>query len=317
MAEAEEKQPDPTLTNDGGGGDAAPVSPDPAPKADAPSSVADVTPTVKDPTEAEPEKEDISTSEEEDSKEVKHIEVEKPDDVPSDWWDSDKGTLSKDKVIAEMEKKDKIAKDLRNIIAKGTKAPEKADDYKFEPTDAVKALEIHTDDELMGVVREIAFNQGFSNDQFNNFLNEYFGAMIDGNFIDTPLSEAEAKTKQTEFFNAEKDKLGDNADKIIQSSVDFIQRKVISGVFTERERDLMIGFMDKGAESIRIIDKLRQASGEQSIPTTNSKVEGLKSDEDIAGEWHSYSDKEKHEIMEKRSKAGRSITLPAQFFRKG
>lgn len=252
----------------------------------------------------------VSIKEEEEPK--KEIEVEKPEGLPNELWDKKQGTLIVDKTLEELNKQTKMASDFRKKISKGLKAdmPEKPEGYIFEPVKDISDLKIGEDEhgkKTLETAKQAAFKSGIGQSQFNDFVNNYFKNLLDTGIIKKPLSEAEAKLENQKFMAEQKAKLGDNAEKIITGNVQWIEQNYKHGIFNEADKKILVDFLDKSAENILIIDKLRKLTGEPEMPIINTKIEGLPSDEEImrkrsAGE---YSEEEFDKVMAARLKAGR------------
>jgi hypothetical protein len=272
---------------------------------------------TKEPKEEQDEKINVT----DDKPEEKKIVVEKPDGLPDELWDKERGMLVEDKVLAELNKQTKIANDIRKRMSKGLKAdvPDKADGYVIEFDKELVDFKIGEDEkgkEILQGFKEISFKNNMSQSQANGLLNDYFKMLIEKGIVEKPLSEAEQKLANQKFIAEQKSKLGDNADKLITGTVQWIDRNYKSGLFSEAEKDILTKFADKGAENILIIDKFRKMTGEPEIPTTNVKVEGLPSDEEIARgmKENRYSDTELQKIMEKRYRSGKTEPISAKYF---
>jgi hypothetical protein len=258
----------------------------------------------------------VSTREE--PQEPKKTEVEKPEGIPEHLWDKEKGELITDKAVEELNKQTKMASDFRKKISKGLKAdlPEKAEDYVFEPNKEIADFKIGEDEEgkkTLETAKQAAFKSGIGQTQFNDFVNNYFKNLSDLGIIEKPLSEAEAKIASDKFRSEQKAKLGDNAERIINGTVHWIEQNHQQGFFSEAERDILKSFADKGANNILILDKLRKMTGEPEIPLSNVKIEGLPSDEEIKRKFDNdeYTEEEFDKVMADRIKAGRPKNLPA------
>lgn len=256
-----------------------------------------------------------------DKEEPKKIKVEKPEGLPDELWDAENNMLIEDKVLAELNKQTKMAADFRKKISKGLKAdmPEKAEGYIFEPDKDISNLKIGEDEQgkkTLETAKQAAFKSGIGQSQFNDFVNNYFKNLLDAGIIKKPLSEAEAELEHQKFIKEQKAKLGDNADKIITGTVQWIDRNYKTGIFNESQKDILTKFADQNAENVKILDLLRKMTGEPEIPITNAKVEGLPSDEEIARgmKENKYSDTELQKIMEKRYKSGKTGPISIKHF---
>jgi hypothetical protein len=250
---------------------------------------------------------------------IRDDEKEKPEGIPEELWDTKTGQLVTDKTIAELTKQTKMASDFRKKISKGLKAdlPEKADDYVFEFDKELSDLKIGEDEKgkkILNGLKNVAFKSGIGQSQLKDFVNGYFKMLIDTGVVEKPLSEAEAKLANQKFIAEQKTKLGDNAERIITGTVQWIEQGKNQGFFSETEKDTLIKFADAGAENILILDKLRKMTGEPEIPITNTKIEGLPSDSEIKRKHdnNEYTEEEFDKIMAMRIKAGRPKYLQSE-----
>jgi len=242
-----------------------------------------------------------------------------PEGVSVELWDAEKNVFNTEKTKEEIARLTKIATDFRKKISKGVNPPKKAEEYSFSPVEDIKTLELEKNEktkEIIDEIKKVALEQGLSQPQFDGFLNGYFKMLIDKKMVEKPLTTEEIEAKNEEFKKTELAKLGDNPEKTISNAVQFIDSKYKSGILNEEEKKALIGFIDAGAINILAIDKIRQSTGEEFIPVTGTKVEGVPSDAEIAQNWKTYTDEQKRDLMEKRIKAGRSERIDASLFRK-
>ena len=251
----------------------------------------------------------------------KKVTLEKPEGLPEHLWDKEQGNLIVDKTVEELARQTKIANDIRKKMSKGLKAdvPTKAEDYVFTFDKSLAELKIGEDEKGKMVINElknIAFKNNMSQSQADGFVNDYLKMLVEKGIVQKPLSEAEAKIENDKFIREQRAKLGDNADKIITGAAQFIEQNFKTGIFSEKEKDTLIKFIDSGADNILIIDKLRKLTGEPEVPLTNMKVEGLPSDAEIARNMEAgkYTPEEEAEIFKKRSKAGRTEPISIEHF---
>lgn len=240
--------------------------------------------------------------------------VSKPDNIDASLWDEKAGVLKSDEVIKTLETQAKQIKDFRRIISKGTNAPEKVDDYAFEPSKDIEEMNFKFDDKVMDELKGIAFKNAMSLTQFNNFINGYLETLKSNGLIENPKSEEEIKKESEEFRSNEMKKLGSNPTLIIDGVANFINTQWKNGSLSETEKEILVNFADQNADNILVLNKIRLMTGEKEVPVISATNDGLPSDEQIAKEWSTYTNEQQMQIMDKRIKAGRNPQLPVEFF---
>lgn len=151
----------------------------------------------------------------------------------------------------------------------------------------------------------------------NNLTKEQHRAIVD--FMNNVLektgifdtrTDLEKKAQQEEWLKNEKAKLGENADKIINSNVEFINN---FGMFNKEQKNELLNFMSRNALSCSVVNTLKNCliGNEKSIPS-DIKVGGLADDYTLAKEYYDEktSDRRREEIINQRIEAGRTGFLP-------
>jgi len=229
--------------------------------------------------------------------------------LPEDIIDND--AISNDKLKDYLAQRDEDKKkdekrinDLRAKVSKKDK-PENADGYFFKSEKYETIINDNENmQELMTGLKEKCHEQGMGQTEFEFVANQMLELGEKEGLIDT-RSDEEVKQWKAE----EKAKLGDNADEVIKSSVDFVNA---SKIFNEEEKDILKGLMNQGAGFIGIVNKMNRLFGDPNpIPVGNEVTSGLKSDAEL---WSEYSNPETtpfrcKQIIEQRAKAGRKGKL--------
>jgi hypothetical protein len=206
--------------------------------------------------------------------------VTRPDNIPESFWDAEKNALKTDDLLKSYDDAEKRAKGLRDKLAKGWQnVPDDATKYAFELPDTFKETlaDGELNEEMVDFAKAAAFESGLSQEQFNNFmgriipqLHEY-GISLD-NREPTP-EEVEAQQKEiAEAKQAEFQKLGDGADRIIANVRANLQTIKSQNIFTESELDLIQNGLGSSADGVLILDKMFTKMFGQKTAITNFDV---------------------------------------------
>jgi hypothetical protein len=123
------------------------------------------------------------------AEEVVSTIAERPENIPADFWDADKGAVNTDKLLETYSKTDKIAKDLRAQISKGYQnPPETIEGYELQLDESLQAY-VPSDDPLVAVAKEAAYEIGMSVGQFNNFIAPMIAKMADKGMFEAANAE--------------------------------------------------------------------------------------------------------------------------------
>jgi hypothetical protein len=206
--------------------------------------------------------------------------VTRPDNIPESFWDAEKNALKTDDLLKSYDDAEKRAKGLRDKLAKGWQnVPDDATKYAFELPDTFKETlaDGELNEEMVDFAKAAAFESGLSQEQFNNFmgriipqLHEY-GINLD-NREPTP-EEIEAQQKEiAEAKQAEFQKLGDGADRIIANVRANLQTIKSQNIFTESELDLIQNGLGSSADGVLVLDKMFTKMFGQKTAITNFDV---------------------------------------------
>jgi hypothetical protein len=173
----------------------------------------------------------------------------RPADVPEQFWD-------KEKKAVNYTAWNKSHNDTRQALKaaqgnKGTKV-DAAEGYKYDPPAGIPDhINTAPDDPTVLALRSIAFEAGLSQEQFATLTKGYF--------------EHAARLLPAPDLAAEKAKLGDNAEAVMNAVEGFGRDLVQSGIWSPEEFDEIVG-LGSTATGLRALNKLRESLGGQQIP---------------------------------------------------
>lgn len=208
-------------------------------------------------------------------------------------------------------KKD-IQEDKKEEKQEEKKIEEKGIEYDYKP-DSKYSKYYESDKETQNNLKQ--FNK-LAKD--NNFTKEQHKAVIDfmNNIMEKvgifdTRSETEIKVDNENWIKEEKAKLGENADNIINSNVEFVNN---FGMFNEEQKKELLNFMGKGALSCSIVNIIKNCllgGTSKNIPT-DLNIGGLPDDYTLAKEYNNpnTTEKRREEIIRQRIEAGRNGFLP-------
>jgi hypothetical protein len=201
-----------------------------------------------------------------------HFEA-RPEHVPENFWKKDEegdgGTI-------ELEALTKSHKDLRSRQATKGKAPAKPEDYTFEFTSPVEGMDIKGDDMLVTAFRQVAFDEGMPQEQFNRIAGKYSAALI--NFMKGKIDAGEMEQYDQDV---ELKKLGENGKPLMDGVKGWLKGLVTRGLLSEGQFTRLVTSGDY-ADGISGLAVLRSLAGEVPIPLGQPlEGEGMPSDEDL------------------------------------
>lgn len=175
---------------------------------------------------------------------------ERPEWMPEQFWDEKDGP--------DLEGLSKSYQELRAKMSSGKhKAPK---DGKYDVRTLIDQG-VAEDDELLTSFSSFAAENGMSQDQFDTIVGmymEHMGGMMEANDVDV---------------QREMDKLGRNADKVIQSTSQWLTKLGTSGVLAAEEVDA-IASAATSADFVKALNKIRDSYGERTIPSTDVQETG-------------------------------------------
>jgi|GEM_PF-3136029 len=191
----------------------------------------------------------------------------RPENVPEKFWDAKTGAIRSDALL-------KSYLDAEKKLGSGAgKAPAKPEDYRLEPSDALKEKGVvgyDMKDPALSAALAAAAANGVTNQQMNAIA-----AAVMGVAADQDIGVDPAKVVEREFK-----KLGPNAQSIVDGVDGWLHGMAQSGVLSDTELS-EARFMAGTALGTRVMVKLMEASGEAPIPLRGGHVDGLPSKEEL------------------------------------
>lgn len=197
--------------------------------------------------------------------------VERPEFLQEKFWDKEKGE-------PRLENMAKAYKDLEQKLFKGAgKPPKSPDDYQLNLEDEkIKALFADGDplkDPVMQALNQKLHDKGVSQDIYESVMNVALEAIADHMEENPGPDPIDVK--------AEKEKLGKNADAIIENQVQFLSGMFKRGEINEAQAQEIL-ILTETAEGINALQALRSHYGEkQSIPMNLGSKGGIKSADEL------------------------------------
>jgi len=171
------------------------------------------------------------------------------------FWSSDDGP--------DLEGLAKSYTELRSKMSSGKHKAPKDGNYDMSVLEGVP-----DDDPLLTSFTAFAKESGLSQDQFDQISKMYMenmGEMFGGIEVDV---------------QREMDKLGKNADKVLQSTSQWLGKLQSSGVLTSEETEALTNAA-QSADFVKAINKIRDSYGEKSIPAIEVQESGAMSKADL------------------------------------
>tara|TARA_S200002703_G_scaffold159224_1_gene171950 strand:+ start:915 stop:1715 length:801 start_codon:yes stop_codon:yes gene_type:complete len=161
-----------------------------------------------------------------------------------------------DKEGPDLEGMAKSYTELRSKMSQGKHKAPKDGNYDMSSVEGIPS-----DDPLLSDFSNFAKDNGLSQDQFDQITSMYM------QHVGEMFGQIETDVQ------AEMDKLGKNGDKIVKAVSQYIGKLSQSGVLNESETNALIEAASS-ADIVRAINKIREASGERSIPATDIQESG-------------------------------------------
>jgi len=240
---------------------------------------------------------------------------EKPEGFPDEYWDAEAKGPNAQALFEAVQKQEKIAKDLRAKMGKGShKPPEKPEQYSFKPSE--KAAEhIKDGDPLVAAAQKIAHKHGLSQQQYEGFMAEISDSMVDiaAQMGDesSPANEEARKAYIQEQIKA----IGPNGPQVLRAVQSWANELKADGVFNEDDVDTMVNEGLTSAKMVQMFNRLRSRMGGSSVPM-DTIDDGLPPDSEIADMIDkAYESKDAvkirkaEQMLDKRRAAGRPEKL--------
>jgi len=165
---------------------------------------------------------------------------ERPDFMPEQFWSDEDGP--------DLEGMAKSYTEMRTKMSQGKHKAPKDGNYDMSSLEGIP-----DDDPLLTDFSKFAADSGLSQEQFDQITSMYMqhvGEMYGS--VETDIQ-------------AEMAKLGKNADKVLQSTSQWLGKLQSSGVLSEGETEALVNAA-QSADIIRALNKIRDSYGERAIP---------------------------------------------------
>lgn len=209
--------------------------------------------------------------------------MERPEDLPAEFWDEEAGNFKSNDIYEEMKKQKDIALGLRQKLSKGiptSEAPEAPESYQLDSENIAEVLgyEIPEDDVGLGIFKKVAFENGLSQTQFESIFTGYMKEAVENE--DLKYDDEQEQVDPQEYIDAEMGKLGKEAPALVQGIKNWNQQLFYDGLFNEEQLKTAQN-MGMNAEEIRVINIYRAAAGNLSIPEMGNTIDGMPSQQEI------------------------------------
>lgn len=191
---------------------------------------------------------------------------QRPEGVPEQFWDADKGEIRTDSVL-------KSWRDLRAKVSQGVeRPPEKPDAYALPKVEGLPEGFLGGEsDTLWPTIREAAHKAGISQKQLDALASPFLAAVAEQMKGQAPADPVAQEAAEREAAQAELAKLGPNAATFVRDIGGWLKGMAGRGLFTAEEVQALRGVST--AAGMRALGKLRELTGEQPIPTDAIQAE--------------------------------------------
>lgn len=235
--------------------------------------------------------EDLTTPEEQQDTSINVFEeetpeavtVERPEDLPEQFWDADTGTFKSNELYDEYKKEKGIALGLRQKLSKGQPAAaESPESYQLDAEKMADAgLNISDDDPGLKIFKQVAFDNGLDQEKFEKIFTEYMSAASNNKEIqEMNQPQGASEEQQQEYVKSELEKLGPDSSAVVQGIKNFHQQLFYDGLLSKEDFETAQN-MGMSASEIRVINAYRMKSGDMSIPESPSVIDGSESEAEI------------------------------------
>ncbi len=197
--------------------------------------------------------------------------------LPDQFWDADNKQVRADALFKAFSDTksgyDKLVnekKTLEEQLQQGKQGqgqvPESPEGYEFQQPEGLNR-DVPADDPLLTQFKQVAHKNGIDQETFNAVAGEF-------------LTNIEEQVGPPVDMNAEREKLGPNADTLLQTTARWVDGLVDDGILSQSERDEVLA-IGETAEGVKALNKIRERMGEKPIPTEGAKVSELPSKEEL------------------------------------
>ena len=237
--------------------------------------------------------------------ETKPEKPQRPEHVPEQFWDADKGEV-------KVEAMAKSWTDVRAQLSKGVqKPPDKPEGYTLPKIKGLPEGVIKQDDKLLGKLRGAAHAAGVSQGQFEQLAAAYLGELTEHLKANPPQTQEARKAAQDAFVAEQIKSLGATAQAQLDTLESWGKALKTRGLLSESEHQAF-RLAAYTADGVRMLHKIRALAGEQAIPIDPAAVPESGSLEDayaLIAKGDDDSKAKARRILEALDKAG---LLPSQ-----
>lgn len=209
--------------------------------------------------------------------------VQRPEDLPEQFWDEEKGVFKADELYDEYKKEKDKSLGLRQKLSKGQPVPpESPESYQLDAEKMAEAgLSIQDDDPGLNIFKQVAFDNGLDQEKFEKIFTEYMEAALESKEIqEMNQPQDPSEEDQQAYIDSEIKKLGDNAQGQIQGIKNWFQQLHYDGVLSRDDLETAQN-MGMNAKEIRVLGALRQSAGNLGIPEISTLIDGAPSEQEI------------------------------------
>lgn len=206
--------------------------------------------------------ESLDKAEESQDKPNESSKAAKPDFLDEEFWNKEKNEVDLEKLAKSFSQEKEKALGLRRKLSQGLPKPvEKVEDYE-----SINVEGLSIPKSIDSTLKEVALAAGLSKDQYTKLFPQLISSLSSSGLVEIIDPEDQSK-----YIEAEKQKLGSNADVILDNiklwGSGLVNKKVIS----ESELPHLLD-MVHNAESANILTRIIKMTGEKSIPLNSESM---------------------------------------------
>jgi len=240
---------------------------------------------------------------------------EKPEGFPDEYWNQDEGSVNVQALFEGHNKQEKIAKDLRAKMGKGThKAPESSDEYSFTVPEGAEEL-FPSDDPIISSAKDAAHKFGLSQDQYEGFMGEVASSVLELQKNASDPNSEQNEVAMREHIQSEIKAIGPNGAQVLRAVDSWANELLSEGTLNEQDVETLREEGLTSAKMVQMFNRLRSRMGGGQIPSSSSD-DGLPPDSEIAdmiNKAYESRDEKKirkaEDMLDKRRQLGRPEKL--------
>lgn len=217
------------------------------------------------------------------SNDPKPITVERPEDLPEQFWDSESGTFKGNDLFEEYKKEKDKSLGLRQKLSKGVPAaPESVESYQINAENFANEIgyAIPENDPGIDIFKKVAFENGLSSEQFESIYTGYMKEALNNEELQKEINHEPSEEDQQAYISSEMDKLGPDASAVVQGIKNFNQQLLYDGLISKEDFSTAQK-MGMSASEVRVMNAYRMKAGDISIPEAPSSIDGSESELEI------------------------------------